>query len=93
MEDHARPKSRTVSYHTILHIGANDLPTQKIPDEIKKSTVPLASVLKTKSCDVSISGITSRNDEHRKKAIEVNKELKNLCLENNLSSNKKKTEN
>ena len=44
----------------------------------------LASALKTKSCEVSISSITGRNDQYRKKAIEVNKKPKSLCLENNL---------
>ena len=53
-------------------------------DEIAKSVVRLASALKTKSCEVSISSITARSDQYRRKAVEVNKELKNLCLENNL---------
>ena len=81
---HAKPTSRTDPDPIILLVGTNDLPTRKNPDEIAKSIVQLASALKTKSCDVSISSITARSDQYRKKAIEVNKELKNLCLENNL---------
>ena len=84
MEDQAKPTSRTDSDHIILHVGTNDLPTRKNPDEIAKSIVQLASALKTKSCGVPISSITARSDQYRKKAIEVNKELKNLSLENNL---------
>ena len=84
MEDQAKPTSRTDPDHIILHVGTNDLPTRKNPDEIAKSIVQLASALKTKSCGVPISSITARSDQYRKKAIEVNKELKNLCLENNL---------
>ena len=84
MEDHAKPTSRTDPDHIILHVGTNNLPTRKNTDEIAKSIVQLASALKTKSCDVSISSITARRDQYREKSIEVNKELKNLCLENNL---------
>ena len=84
MEDHAKPTSRTDPDHIILHVGTNNLPTRKNTDEIAKSIVQLASALKTKSCDVSISSITARSDQYRKKSIKVNKELKNLCLENNL---------
>ena len=79
-EDHTKPTSRTDPDHLILHVGTNDLPTRKNSDEIAKSIVQLASALKTKSCDVSISNIMARSDQYRKKAIEVNKELKNLCL-------------
>ena len=67
----------------MIHVGTIELPTRKNPNETAKSIVQLASELKTKSCDVSISSITARNDQYREKAIEVNKELNNLCLENN----------
>ena len=67
----------------MIHVGTIELPTRKNPNEIAKSIVQLASELKTNSCDVSISSITARNGQYREKAIEVNKELNNLCLENN----------
>ena len=54
------------------------------PNKIAKSIMQIVSTLKTKSCDVSISSITTRNDQYQKRTIKVNKELKNLCLENNL---------
>ena len=76
--------SRKDSDHIILHVGMNDLPTRKNLDETAKSIVQLAPALKTKSCDVFISSIMARSDQYRKNAIEVNKKLKNLCLENNL---------
>ena len=84
MEDHAKPTSRTDPDHIKLHVGTNDLPTRKTPHEIAKSIVQLASALKTKSCDASISSITASSDQHRKKATKVNEEFKNICLENNL---------
>ena len=70
--------------HIILHVSTSDLPTRENPNEIAKSIMQLASPLKTKLCDISISSIMTRNDHYHEKAIEVNKELKNLCLESNL---------
>ena len=83
-EDHAKPTSTRDPDHMILQVGKNGQLIRKNPDEIAESIVQLASALKTKSCNVSISSITTKNDQYRKKAIEVNKKLTNLCLENNL---------
>ena len=44
------------------------MPTRKNPNEMAKK----------------VSRMTESNDQYRKKTIDVNKELKNLCLENNL---------
>ena len=77
MEYHAKPTSRA-DPDNIRHVGTNDLPTQKNPNEIAKSIVQLMLALKSKSCVVSISSITTRGDQYRKKAS------KNICLENNL---------
>ena len=74
MEDHAKLTTRTDPDHIIVHVGTNDLPTRKTPDEIAKNIVQLTSALKTKSCDVSIASITARNDHYRKKAIKDNKD-------------------
>ena len=56
--------------HIILHVGTNDA-----PDQIVKNIVSSAIKLK-KNRDVSISGITARNDQYPKKAADVNWELK-----------------
>ena len=84
MADYAKPTSKTDPDHIILHVGTNNLPTRKTPNEIAKRIVLLALALKTKSHDVSILSLTARSDQYCKKAIKVNKKLKNLCLENNL---------
>ena len=44
------------------------MPTRKNPNEMAKK----------------VSSMTESNDQYRKKTIGVNKELKNLCLEDNL---------
>ena len=77
MEYHAKPTSRA-DPDNIRHVGTNDLPTRKNPNETAKSIVQLVLALKSKSCVVSISSITTRGDQYRKKAS------KNICLENNL---------
>ena len=41
----------------------------------------MASSLKSDTCNVLVSGITMRNDQHRRKVAEVNIVLKELCKE------------
>ena len=44
----------------------------------------MATSLKSDTCDVLVSSITVRNDQHHKKVAEVNIVLKGLCKEKNL---------
>ena len=65
-------------FHIILHVGTNDVSTKKANEQIADNIVN--SVIKLKSnCDISISGITARNDQYEKKAADVNQELKKRC--------------
>ena len=57
----------------------NNLPTRKKPDEITREIIELATSLKNYTFEVSISNITARNYQHRRKTIAVNHELKELC--------------
>ena len=79
-EDYVKPTLREMSTHIILHIGTNDVPTKKAPEQIAENIVNLATKLK-RNCDASISGITARNDQYQKKAAAVNRELKEKCRE------------
>ena len=74
MEDYIKPTLREMPTH-ILHIGTNDIPTKKAPEQIAKNIANLAIKLK-RNCDVSISSITVRNTQYQKKAADVNRELK-----------------
>ena len=85
MEDYVKPTLREMPTHIILHVGTNDLPTKKAPEQIAENIVNLAIKLK-RNCDVSISSITARNDQYQKKAADVNRELKEKCREINCSS-------
>ena len=60
--------------HIILHVKPNDVLTKKALEQIANNIVSLA-IKPKRNCDVSISGITARNDPYRKKAADVNREL------------------
>ena len=83
MEDYVKPTLKEMPTHIILHVGRNEVPTKKAPEQIAKNIANLAIKLK-RNCDVSISSITARNDQYQKKAADVNRELKEKCRENKL---------
>ena len=68
----------------IMHVGTNDLRTDKTPKEIAMEIIDLSKSLSMEDNDYMISGMTARNDKFSEKAIMVNEELKSLCYENEL---------
>ena len=56
----------------VLHIGANDLKSDRSLEPIAKSITDVGSSLKNYSYDVSISSIVVRNDKFNEKAAQVN---------------------
>ena len=76
MKDYLKPD------YFVLHVGTNDLDSDRSPDLIAKSIVDVASSLKTDKHDVTISNIITRND--RFMAKELNKCLTELCFERNI---------
>ena len=85
MQDYTRPALRDKPDHIIIHVGTNDLASSKKSNEIAESIIALAKNLKTDTCNVSISNITIRDDQYKKKASEVNKSLKELCKKYNFN--------
>ena len=75
MEDLLKPTLREMPTHIILHVKTNDVLTKKSLEQIAENIVNLA-IKHKRNCDVSISGITARNDPYQKKAADVNRELK-----------------
>ena len=61
----------------ITHVETNDLASNKHPEQFAESIIGVASSLKSYTCAL-VSGITVRNDQHRKKVAEVNIVLKEL---------------
>ena len=80
MEDYVKLIMREMPTHIILHVGTNDAPTKKAPEQIAENIINLAIKLK-RNCDVSISGITARIVQYQKKAADLNRELKEKCRE------------
>ena len=79
-----RPSLREHPGHFVLHIGTNDLNSNRSPELVTKSITDAGSSLKNDSQDVSISIIVVRNDEFKGKATQVNENLENLCAERNI---------
>ena len=75
MKDYLKPSLRQNPDHVVLHVGTNDLDSDKDPELIAKSIVDLASTVKKDTCEVTISNIVVRNDKFMKKAEEVNAHL------------------
>ena len=68
MQDYVRPPLRENPHHLIIHVGTNDISTNKKPEQIPESVVELALSVKCNSFDVTLSGITVRDDSHQRKA-------------------------
>ena len=54
MTDYMKPSIQANPNHFILHVGTNDLSSNRPPDEIAKTIIDLASKLKSEKFDVSI---------------------------------------
>ena len=57
LKDHMKPSLRKNPHHFVLHIGTNDLNSDRSPKLIAKSITDVASSLKNDSHDVSISRV------------------------------------
>ena len=72
MQDYVKPSLRENPDQIIVHVGTNDLASNKRPEQIAESIIGVATSLKSAICYVLVSSITVRNDQHRKKVAEVN---------------------
>ena len=84
MQDYVKPTLRENPDQIIVHVGTNDLASNKRPEQIAESIIGVTTSLKSDICDVLVSSITVRNEEHLKKVAEVNIVLKELYKEKNL---------
>ena len=53
MQGYAELSLRENLYHPIIHVGTNDISTNKKPQQIPKSIVELVLPVKSNSCDVT----------------------------------------
>ena len=77
MEDYVKPTIREYPDQIIV-LGTNDLASNKPPEQTAESIIGVATSLKSDTCDVLISSITVRNDQHRKKVAEVKNSFKGV---------------
>ena len=84
MKDHIKPTLREKPDYIVLHVGTNDLLSDRPPDLIAKSIVDVASSMKNENHDVTASNIITRADHFKEKANEVNDYLSKLCTEGNI---------
>ena len=85
MHDHAKPRIReTNPKHIILHVGTNDLKSEKIASQIANSIIELANSLKNETNSIHVSLIVLRNDNMNNKVNEFNRRLTNMCQQPNI---------
>ena len=85
MLDYANPTLRDNNpEHIILHVGTNDLTTEKTANQISRSIIELGALLKKDTNTVSTSAIVPRSDELDSKTTEVNNRLVLMCQERNI---------
>ena len=86
MFDYVKPIQRDFDPDAyILHIGTNDLTTDKKPDEICSEISRLVKVLKTNKNKIVISTIAPRGDACNTKVEKVNSLLKEFCENNGIN--------
>ena len=85
MVDHVKPTLRgDKPDHITLHVGTNDLRTEKTASQIAKSITDLTTSLKNNGNSVIVSGIVPRFDNLNNKVTEVNNRLVLMCAERNI---------
>ena len=84
VKDNIKPSLREKPDHIVLHVGTNDLVSDRPPDLIAKSIVDVASSMKNENHDVTVSNIIALADHFKEKANEVNDYLSKLCMERNI---------
>ena len=85
MKHYVKPTQEKQPAQIIVHIGTNDLSSNKNSDEIADEIVNFAKSIKTDENNIVISSIVPRKDRLNNKAKEVNLHFKEKCEANNLS--------
>ena len=81
MEHYIIPSKNIGANVYILHVGTNDVRSEKTPNEIAESVMEAASSLSTQENEVMVSGLCKRGDDLdlNKKVLLVNAVLKRKC--------------
>ena len=84
MKDQIKPSVKEKPDHIVLHLGTNDLVSDRPPDLIAKSIVDVASGMKDENYDDTAFNIITRAEHLKEKANAVNAYLSKLCMEINI---------
>ena len=85
MVDYIKPTQRVFNPDVyLLHVGTNDLSSNKSPEQISLDILNLTNVLKLDNNTVIVSSIVPRDDENKKTVDEVNIILEELCKATNV---------
>ena len=85
MNYHVKPTLRNFNPgHIILHVGTNDLNTERTASQIVKLTIDLCQLLKTDANTIAVSLNVPRYDNLNNKANEVYGRLINWCKERDI---------
>ena len=84
MFDKIKPTHRDFDHNMyILHVGTNNVSSNKHPKKLSEEIVNLAESLKLRHNTVAASNIEPRNDLHKKKAEVLGTTLEKLCKDDN----------
>ena len=85
--DYIKPMQRDLDLEVyVIHIGTNDLTTDKRPDEIFSKMQRLIKELKTDKNKIVVSTIVLRGDAYNAKAEKLNNLLKAFCENNGIDT-------
>ena len=88
MQDYLKPLLRRNPHQIILHVGTNDIKSEKSPDQLVEGIVKLVCQVREKSAHikVAISALTIRKDGHliQTKVNQTNNLLNSFCSDNNV---------
>lgn len=85
MVDYIKPSLRYNPDLLIIHVGSNDLRSNKKEEAIAEEIIKLAKNSKSNENEIIISSILPRNDNLNEKGQKVNVCLNHLCNKNNIS--------
>lgn len=81
-KDHAKPSLKQNSDHFVLHVGTNDLDSDRSPKLISKSITDIAITPRIEKHDVTVSNVIPQSGHLQTKAKDVNTYLIRLSKEN-----------
>ncbi|XP_057310681.1 uncharacterized protein DDB_G0292186-like [Hydractinia symbiolongicarpus] len=85
MYEYVKPTMKKKPDNIILHVGTNDLSRNVAPEVIANDIINLATSLINSNMNVSVSGLTPRNDDQGIRCDELNDHLYKGCAERNIA--------